>query len=662
MMSDVSRRAAYQFTHESAQDGETMRFMNIAMPALLTVLATFPVVAAPADQGQSAGGASRASSAAGRQAVIDILHEVLPEDVVQAVLADALQPDADELPGVIKTPTPIIVRGANLRGVPVKHLPPVDVAALLAEDAHMAQFNKALRFGVGRNLLADLGDGAWAWLAGDANVNEPGWLWVMDIHSEGAVAMRIRALNMTLPPGATLIAYDPVSPQTTVVGPYEERGPFEDGEIWMPTIVSPIVRVECWVPASALAGASRAGAAAPTDPLFVLDRIQHVYRDPLREEFDRRVDGGVGDAERNGVNDTERNGGDGGEEGGIAGGGCHNQVACHPEFLDLARAVGGIGTLGENSIWCTGQLIRTEADDKTPYFLTAHHCLSFNFEARDAEIYWQYQAPTCGASPPGLATVEQSNVCTLVRTGSGSDYTLLMIEGPVDPDSTFASWTGVDAANGAEVVCIHHPQGRQKRISFGTKAGNPTCGGALTHVRSNWNDGITQPGSSGGGLFRADNGQLIGQLHCGSSDCGQVTNDSFGAFFATYPLISDKLDEGDDDDFEPNRTCNTAPLITPGVYNNRVVKSVDVDWYRISVPAGQRLTVRAQFKHIWGDIDMRLYGGCGASPIDTSAGTGNTETVTWVNNTGSSQFRRVRVYLFNDVRATYKLTVTLEDA
>jgi hypothetical protein len=59
---------------------------------------------------------------------------------------------------------------------------------------------------------------------------------------------------------------------------------------------------------------------------------------------------------------------------------------------------------------------------------------------------------------------------------------------------------------------------------------------------------------------------------------------------------------------------------------------------------------------------MRLYGGCGASPIDTSAGTGNTETVTWVNNTGSSQIRRVRVYLFNDVRATYKLTVTLEDA
>ncbi len=612
------------------------------IPAVLTVAVAHTASSfAQSHGGHDSGGPdSRRPRTAERQAVVDVLADLLPEDVLASVLPDDLQADEGDLLGGVKTPTPVFVRGANLLGVPVKRLPAVDVRALLAEDAQMAQFSKAMRFGVGRNLLADMRDGAWAWLdgaAGAAAGGGAGWLWVMDIQSDGAVAMRVRALNMLLPDGATLIAYAPDAPQR-LVGPYEEQGPFDDGEIWMPTIVSERVRVECWVPAGALRGAARAGISPPRDPLFFLDRIQHVYRDPLR------------DADKNG------------DEGGIAGGGCHNQIACHPEWLDLAEAVGGIGSLGENSIWCTGQLIRTAADDKTPYFLTAHHCLSFNFEARDAEVYWQYQAATCGAAPPGLQTVSHSNVCSLVSTGAGSDYTLLMIEGPVATDSTFAPWTGTDAANGTDVVCIHHPQGKQKRISFGDKASNPTCGGALTHIRSNWNDGVTQPGSSGGGLFRADTGELIGQLHCGSSDCGSVTNDSYGAFFTTYPLIADRLDEGDDDDFEPNRTCATAAVLTAGVHPNLVVKSVDSDWYRINVPNGKVLTVRANFKNIWGDIDMRLYSACGTSPIDTSAGTGNSETVTYTNNPGSTRTLRVRVYLFNDVRGTYKLTVTLADA
>jgi lysyl endopeptidase len=465
---------------------------------------------------------------------------------------------------------------------------------------------------------------------------EAGWLWLLDVQSDDAVALRIHVLNMLLPEGATLIAYAP-DDLHQVVGPYEEAGLFDDGDLWLPTIVSQRVRIECWVPASALVNPQQ----APQEPLFVLDRLQHVYRDPLKND--------APDA------------GEEGEEGGIAGAGCHNQIVCHPEWLDLGQSVAGIGTIGNNSIWCSGQLLRTEIDDETPYYLTAHHCLSTNFEARSSEIYWEYQASVCGGPPPALNSVPHSNVCTLVRTGAGSDFTLLMIEGPIPDDVEWASWSSVDASDGADVLCIHHPLGKQKRISFGDKASNPTCGGALTHIRSNWNDGVTQPGSSGSGLFRVDNGQLIGQLHCGSSDCGFVTNDSYGAFFVTYPLISDKLDEGDDDNREDNDTCAQAVLLDAGVYPNRIVKSTDADWYRIRVPAGRTMTATAKFKHAWGDIDLRLYGACGTPPIDSAVGGGNTETVTYTNNTGSLQNVRLRAYIVNDVRNSYKLTVTIEN-
>lgn len=596
-------------------------------------------------------------SPAERDAVWQVLRDVLPADALKAIAGplgiELTDPAAnDDLIDLPKPRADVIVRGANLQNVPIKRLPTVNVQALLDEDAQMAQFSKALRFGVGRNLLAEMRDGQWIHLKGD---KQDGWLWVMDAQSDGAIALRLHVLNMLLPDGATLIAYDPhaakVDLAKSVVGPYEEGGPFDDGDIWLPTIGSQIARVECWVPTVALAAADQ----PPQQPLFVVDRLQHIYRDPFR----------VSGAEVGGGGDAGGGGGIGGgvidTEGGIAGAGCHNQIACHPEWLETANAVAGIGTIGDNSLFCTGQLIRTQSDDHTPYFLTAHHCLSTNGEARTSEIYWRYQASTCGGSPPSLLSVPHSNVCSLVRTDSGPDFTLLMIEGPLPANPTWASWTSADAVDGTDVVCIHHPLGTQKRISFGTKASNPTCGQLISHIRVNWTDGVTEPGSSGSGVFRADTAELIGQLHCGSSACGNVTNDSFGGFFVTYGLISDILDAGSDDSFEPNATCGTAATLTPGTYPGLVVKSTDLDWYKIHVPPGKRLTVRANFKDAWGDIDMRLYTTCGGTPVDSSLSTGNVEEVTYLNTGASAINMRLKVYIVGDVRNKYKLTVTLTD-
>src|SRR5262249_55671744 len=195
-------------------------------------------------------------------------------------------------------------------------------------------------------------------------------------------------------------------------------------------------------------------------------------------------------------------------------------------------------------------------------------------------------------------------------------------------------------------------------ISFGTKASNLTCGNA-NHVRSNWylpggaaQISVTEPGSSGSGLFRQDNQQLIGQLHCGPSACGQPDvnqHDDYGAFAVTYGNISGYLAGGSDDVLEDNDSCATARTLAPGSYPNLIVKSTDEDWYKISVPGGGQLQVQLSFTHAFGDIDIQLYNACGGSVVASSMGMGNTESLTFVNS-GATAFYYLRVFLSSDTR------------
>ena len=110
---------------------------------------------------------------------------------------------------------------------------------------------------------------------------------------------------------------------------------------------------------------------------FSLDALQHLYRDPVAE-----LAQGL----------TAK-----------AAGSCENDVSCHPEWADVARAVSGIGFVNRDSLFCTGQLLDDQAHDLTPYWLTAHHCVNTAAKAQSAEIYWLYQTPICGGTPPSLA-------------------------------------------------------------------------------------------------------------------------------------------------------------------------------------------------------------------------------------------------------------------
>jgi hypothetical protein len=364
---------------------------------------------------------------------------------------------------------------------------------------------------------------------------------------------------------------------------------------------------------------------------FRLDRLQHVYVDPVRA-----LAGGLQPQ---------------------SAGSCHNDVTCHPEWAREARAVAGIGVVGDDSLFCTGQLLNDVAGDYAPYFLTAHHCAGLPSVARTAEFYWFYQTSTCDGPPPTLTSVPHSIGATWLAAGAASDYALLRVDGRLPHGVAWAGWTANPVADDTPVAVIHHPSGDFKRISFGDKESQLECGGA-SHVRVRWTDGPTENGSSGSGAFRADTHQLFAQLHCGPSECGHETYDQFGAFVNTYPKIAGLLAAGADDGLEPNETCATARLTPAGTFSDRVVTLRSPDWYRVRVPVGKKLRVTFHFVAQDGTLAAQVLGGCGEPAKAFASGRRGTRTLE-LTNPGPAGILRFEVSLPDDVRLAYSMTVEI---
>lgn len=527
----------------------------------------------------------------------------------------------------------------DLASVPEVRLSAPNLDRIFAEDkaAREATGTKALRYGVGRDVQLSGVDGHWYDLADGAK------LWVGDVASTGAVGLRLHLTDLRLPQGAEIAVYAPseldarsrylkTGEVTDPVIDFYRSGPSvkADKGVWTSTAVGERARIEYFVPAGVQG----------RDLPFTVDRLQHLYLDPVAAVTESAWEKAAGP--------------------------CHNDVTCFPEWGEVAKAVAGIGAIGQNAVFCSGQLLNNQKKDFTPYFLTANHCLESQDEAESVEIYWYYQTATCGGNPPSLGSVQRSRGTTLLSTNFTSDYTLLLIEGTLPPGLVWAGWNAGKVNDGLGVTAIHHPRGDYKRISFGNKSsGAHFCGTSLindsNHVKIDWSDAPTEPGSSGSGIFRNDTQQLFGQLHCGPSSCSSESNDSYGSFSVTYPRIKSYLVQGGPDDkTEQNDTCAKAKLAKPGTLSNRIVKVTDQDWFKINVPPGRTVTVDVSFANGNGDIDLKAYANCKSGALVASEGDGDVETIEVTNAGRKAAFVYVQVYLFNDVRNNYDLGVSVQ--
>ena len=209
---------------------------------------------------------------------------------------------------------------------------------------------------------------------------------------------------------------------------------------------------------------------------------------------------------------------------------CQVDVSCSTPLPAASNAVVWLAfPVGSGTGMCSGTLLNNSASNGIPYVLTANHCLSDQTTASSLYTETRYRSASCNATR-GNYYPTSSTGADLLYTAYNTDSTLLKLFGTPAAGALFAGWdaTTLPALN-TPVSNIHHPKGDAQRLSRGSvveyltrnpnastnftiaSAANSTILGVALTV------GLTEPGSSGSGLFKGTdaNPQLIGQLFGG---------------------------------------------------------------------------------------------------------------------------------------------------
>ncbi len=218
-------------------------------------------------------------------------------------------------------------------------------------------------------------------------------------------------------------------------------------------------------------------------------------------------------------------------------GNCNIGVNC-PEGADWQvekRSVALIVSGGFAS--CSGALVNNTAQDGTPYFLTANHCLGGQ---NNWVFYFNHEAPENNCNGNSGPTNQSISGSTLRASSGGSDFALLELSQDV-PESfnpQFVGWDNSDDETVTSAVGIHHPSGDLKKICFEDDAPyHDNAAGAAVWFIDQWEDGVTEGGSSGSPLFD-QNHRIIGQLYGGAAACQGNNNngqfDYYGRFGVSW--------------------------------------------------------------------------------------------------------------------------------
>ncbi|MBK9513264.1 MAG: trypsin-like peptidase domain-containing protein [Flavobacteriales bacterium] len=385
-------------------------------------------------------------------------------------------------------------------------LPQVDLVALAAEDA-VNDLDKSIPYRFGFNHTVDLdlnNSGTWTTLEEGTRV------WRLGLECPSAISVNFEFHDFEIPVGAKVFVLNETGDH---LGAFTHANDQGDHVLGIQPIRGARITIEYQVPAGAPNGRLRIG------------QVTHGYRDIF--SYGR----GLGTS-----------------------GACNNNVIC-PEgdpWRDQIRSVAMI-VVGGGGI-CTGTLINNCAQDGTPYFLTANHCLPGNLNVSTWVFRFNWDSPVCGANQNGPTTQTVSGATLLANSGN-TDVALLQLNS-TPPSNYNVYYSGWDRSGvfPTSQTAIHHPDGDIKKISFDNQAaGQGVYGSAQCWRIFNWEDGTTEPGSSGSGLWD-QNKRLIGQLYGGQATCANNVNDYYGRFDLSYGLLQQWLGNCGNtiDGYDPN--------------------------------------------------------------------------------------------------------------
>lgn len=379
--------------------------------------------------------------------------------------------------------------------VPAFRLPAIDREALAAEDAVTDKVKEVpWRFGVEFEVdISSSEDGQWT-----IDSNER--IWRMRFDAPDALALSFYFDAFELPKGAQLFVWN--MERTDFIGSFDHRNNKDWGSLALGQTAGSSVVIEYHEPLTAAFEAD-----------LHIAQVVHAYRSVFRPEAVLENRGPYGNS-----------------------GACNINVNC-PEGIPWATESKSVALILQGGFAaCTGALVNNTAQDGTPYFLTANHCLG---NPNNWIYLFNHEIADCTGNTNNAPTSDVVSGGTLKASNGGSDFALVELsEAP--PLSYDVQYSGWDASGDspATVTGIHHPSGDVKKICFdedGPSAQN-AAGAAVWYINQ-WEDGVTEPGSSGSPLFD-QNHRIVGQLYGGSAACnGSVNNgqvDYYGRFDVSW--------------------------------------------------------------------------------------------------------------------------------
>jgi hypothetical protein len=383
----------------------------------------------------------------------------------------------------------------DIATIPALRLPDIDRELLDAQDAVTDQYKEApWRFGVEFEVNVDPSlEGLWT-IEGNERV------WRMRFDASDALGISFFFDEFRLPKGGQLFVWN--ADRTDFIGSFDHRNNKDWGTLAIGQTMGTSAIIEYREP---LAVAFQAD--------LHIGKVVHSYRSIHRYAQSLEERGPYGNS-----------------------GNCNINVNC-PEGAPWAVESRSVALIIQgNFAVCTGALVNNTAQDGTPYFLTANHCLG---NPNNWTYIFNHEIEGCTGNTNNAPASDVISGGTLKASNAGSDFALIELSDtpPASYNVQYSGWdaTGVDPAN---LTGIHHPSGDVKKICFDEDGPSiQNVGGAAVWYISEWEEGVTEPGSSGSPLYD-ENHRIVGQLYGGTAACsGSVNNgepDWYGRFDVSW--------------------------------------------------------------------------------------------------------------------------------
>lgn len=388
----------------------------------------------------------------------------------------------------------------DLEEVAPIQMPKFDLERIKAED--IANEGKAMpwRFGHQFMVYNDLSNsGVWTTLDNGDRV------WRIRYKSKGAKTLNFWFTDFYMPEGGKIYLYN--SNKTDLLGAYDSQQNNEQNVLGTWLVTGDDIYIEYFEPADK-AGEGR----------LEITKIVHGYRSMGAESLNKSVDDGLNQS-----------------------GNCNMDVNCSIPAIntlkDINKKAVAIMIVGGGS-FCTGALINNTANNGTPYFLTANHCIEDPWTGQlDNPAFWSFRFNWISQNPVCATTANSTNMTGYYQTTSGaelkarrenSDFLLLEITANL-PTTWNLTWAGWDRSTTvpSSTFGIHHPSGDIMKVC--RDANSPVSDNSQGNVWviQDWDQGVTEGGSSGSPLFD-NNGRIIGQLWGGEASCYVYPNGTTG--------------------------------------------------------------------------------------------------------------------------------------